>query len=148
MPKLPEIDLEKQKEAIMKAAGDVTEKVKGAAGDVSDMVKGAAGVVSEKVGETIDDLDFSFNKQDDFRDAFMLKGALAKEGYDWWWHSFTGQNEETGEEEIVTRVSYEKDLSTWKSTAVKRLRESFIDMSPLLKKAGVTYRSIGFSKLK
>ena len=98
MPKLPEIDLEKQKEAIMKAAGDVTEKVKGAAGDVSDMVKGAAGVVSEKVGETIDDLDFSFNKQDDFRDAFMLKGALAKEGYDWWWHSFTGQNEETGEE--------------------------------------------------
>lgn len=58
------------------------------------------------------------------------------------------ENEETGEEEIVTRVSYEKDLSTWKSTAVKRLRESFIDMSPLLKKAGVTYRSIGFSKLK
>ena len=42
--------------------------------------------------------DFSFNHPDEFRDAFMLKGALAKEGYDWWWHSFTGIHEETGEE--------------------------------------------------
>ena len=28
----------------------------------------------------------------------MLKGALAKEGYDWWWHSFTARNKETKEE--------------------------------------------------
>lgn len=28
----------------------------------------------------------------------MLKGSLAKCGYDWWWHSFTGVHEETGEE--------------------------------------------------
>lgn len=28
----------------------------------------------------------------------MLKGNLAREGYDWWWHSFTGINEKTGEE--------------------------------------------------
>jgi hypothetical protein len=27
----------------------------------------------------------------------MLKGALAKRGYDWWWHSFTGQNKSTGQ---------------------------------------------------
>lgn len=28
----------------------------------------------------------------------MLKGSLAKRGYDWWWHSFTGYHKETGEE--------------------------------------------------
>ncbi len=28
----------------------------------------------------------------------MLNGSFAKEGYDWWWHSFTGINEATGEE--------------------------------------------------
>ncbi|MCI2069313.1 MAG: hypothetical protein LKJ88_07085 [Bacilli bacterium] len=32
------------------------------------------------------------------RDAFMLKGVLSKEGYDWWWHSFTAHNKKTGEE--------------------------------------------------
>ena len=30
------------------------------------------------------------NKSDLKRDYFMLKGPLAKKGYDWWWHSFTG----------------------------------------------------------
>ena len=29
----------------------------------------------------------------------MLHGPLAHNGYDWWWHSFTAVNEETGEEE-------------------------------------------------
>jgi tocopherol cyclase len=38
------------------------------------------------------------NKRSDLsRDAFMLKGAFAKKGYDWWWHSFTGEDEITGE---------------------------------------------------
>jgi hypothetical protein len=27
----------------------------------------------------------------------MLKGSLAKQGYDWWWHSLTAYNRETGE---------------------------------------------------
>ncbi len=31
------------------------------------------------------------------RDEFMLRGPLAKLGYDWWWHSFTGYHETTGE---------------------------------------------------
>ena len=31
------------------------------------------------------------------RDQFMLTGKLAKCGYDWWWHSFTGHHERTGE---------------------------------------------------
>jgi hypothetical protein len=38
------------------------------------------------------------NKSDLSRNLFMLKGALAKNGYDWWWHSFTGYKRETGEE--------------------------------------------------
>lgn len=38
------------------------------------------------------------NISDPKRDAFMLKGALAECGYDWWWHSFTGHDAETGEE--------------------------------------------------
>lgn len=28
----------------------------------------------------------------------MLTGKFARQGYDWWWHSMTGINEETGEE--------------------------------------------------
>ena len=30
------------------------------------------------------------NKSDLKRDHYMLKGPLAKQGYDWWWHSFGG----------------------------------------------------------
>lgn len=28
----------------------------------------------------------------------MLKGPLAKKGYDWWWHSFTAEHIKTGEQ--------------------------------------------------
>ena len=31
------------------------------------------------------------------RDRFMLTGAFARQGYDWWWHSFTGHHAITGE---------------------------------------------------
>ncbi|MCF0174721.1 MAG: hypothetical protein HUJ95_05200, partial [Bacteroidales bacterium] len=37
-------------------------------------------------------------KQDPRRNAFMLDGSFAGQGYDWWWHSFTGVNKATGEE--------------------------------------------------
>ena len=37
------------------------------------------------------------NIHDITRDAFMLRGPLAKKGYDWWWHSLTAENAETGE---------------------------------------------------
>ena len=37
------------------------------------------------------------NKSDITRDQWMLRGPLAKKGYDWWWHSFTAVNERTGE---------------------------------------------------
>ena len=37
-----------------------------------------------------------FNNHDISRDACQLFGAQASKGYDWWWHSFTGYDAETG----------------------------------------------------
>ncbi len=37
------------------------------------------------------------SKSDIFRDACQLYGGQASLGYDWWWHSFTGTSEKTGE---------------------------------------------------
>ena len=39
-----------------------------------------------------------FNKHDISRNEFMLHGPLAYNGYDWWWHSFTAQDAQTGED--------------------------------------------------
>ena len=39
-----------------------------------------------------------FNLHDISRDAMMLHGPLSHHGYDWWWHSFTAQDEQTGED--------------------------------------------------
>jgi len=39
-----------------------------------------------------------FNKSVLRRNQFMLNGKFMTKGYDWWWHSFTGIDEETGEE--------------------------------------------------
>ena len=39
-----------------------------------------------------------FNHHDISRNAFMLRGPLAHRGYDWWWHSFSAQDTETGED--------------------------------------------------
>ncbi len=39
-----------------------------------------------------------FNSPDLNRDRYMLKGRLATQGYDWWWHNFTGVNAKTREE--------------------------------------------------
>ncbi len=39
------------------------------------------------------------NISDKQRNHFMLRGALSKRGYDWWWHSFTAIDEETGSEQ-------------------------------------------------
>ena len=39
-----------------------------------------------------------FNRSDIRRDAPQLTGGLqALKGYDWWWHSFTGRHERTGQ---------------------------------------------------
>ena len=39
-----------------------------------------------------------FNHPDPSRNACMLHGPLRHHGYDWWWHSFTAQDAETGED--------------------------------------------------
>ena len=39
------------------------------------------------------------NISDRQRDHFMLRGPLATRGYDWWWHSFTAEDAETGAEQ-------------------------------------------------
>ena len=39
-----------------------------------------------------------FNHPDISRNACMLRGSLRHKGYDWWWHSFTAQDAETGED--------------------------------------------------
>ncbi len=40
--------------------------------------------------------EFGFNKHDIARDACQLYGLQAHQGYDWWWHSFTAYDAETG----------------------------------------------------
>ena len=40
----------------------------------------------------------SFNHHDITRNACMLHGPLRRQGYDWWWHSFTAQDAETGDD--------------------------------------------------
>lgn len=37
-------------------------------------------------------------KKDPARNGYMLRGALSRKGYDWWWHNFTGKSSRTGEE--------------------------------------------------
>lgn len=39
-----------------------------------------------------------FNRHDISRNAMMLNGTLERRGYDWWWHSFTAQDAQTGED--------------------------------------------------
>ena len=39
-----------------------------------------------------------FNHHDLTRDACMLHGPLRRLGYDWWWHSLTARDAQTGEE--------------------------------------------------
>ena len=39
------------------------------------------------------------NISDKQRDHFMLRGPLSKRGYDWWWHNFTAEDTQTGEQQ-------------------------------------------------
>ncbi|MCC8065389.1 MAG: hypothetical protein LIO70_09935, partial [Clostridiales bacterium] len=39
-----------------------------------------------------------FERKAPAKNEFMLTGPFRRKGYDWWWHSFTAINEETGEE--------------------------------------------------
>lgn len=46
----------------------------------------------------LDVVGLNFNKHDIARDSFMLRGALAKQGFDIWRHCFHGVSEATGKE--------------------------------------------------
>lgn len=58
----------------------------------------------EEIGEKVKNIEKKlemaehFNHSDITRNAFMLQGGLATQGYDWWWHSFTGHHSVTGKE--------------------------------------------------
>lgn len=52
----------------------------------------------DTVKSDIDKRRKGFNESDITKNAYMLNGDLAKSGYDWWWHSFTGYNKKTGKE--------------------------------------------------
>ncbi len=60
---------------------------------LSEKLQNITGKVTANVSEAN-----HFNVSDQYKNAYMLKGRLARNGYDWWWHSFTGRDAETGEE--------------------------------------------------
>ena len=69
-----------------------------------------------------------FNKSDITRNECMLVGGQAKCGYDWWWHSFTGRHEKTGEETEVEDYDWE---------AITKAVKSFVeDYNDVIEKSG------------
>jgi len=81
------------------------------------------------------------NKSDITRNYFMLKGSLAKKGYDWWWHSFTAHHKETGEEQtfFIEYFTCNPALAKEEPTIVwhdEKLREQGIKPSYVMVNAG------------
>lgn len=52
------------------------------------------------------------------KNAYKLKGLLAKNAYDWWWHSFTGRDAETGELKPFFIEYYVINPALWKGKKV------------------------------
>ena len=52
----------------------------------------------KKLANPLDAVGINFNKHDTDRDSFMLRGALAKQGFDVWRHCIHGVSETTGKE--------------------------------------------------
>ncbi len=85
-----------KKEEILEKAGEAKDEILEKAGEAKDEILGKAGEAREDIREKVEDINFNTSCIE--RDAFMLHGPLADQGYDWWWHSFTGVHEKTGEE--------------------------------------------------
>ena len=72
--------------------------------DLAEKAKPAVESIKEKATPVFYDVTSSFSEKphlnisDISRDAFMLKGKFSTQGYDWWWHSFTGTHSKTGEQ--------------------------------------------------
>lgn len=81
-----------------------------------------------------------FNKHDISRNTCQLFGKQAKRGYDWWWHSFTARNPETGEEKpffiefFLCNPKLKKDYPVLGQ--LKDNKENYIKPSYLMVKAG------------
>lgn len=81
-----------RKDAVSEKADELKEVVENKADDVKDHLKDAKEDLQEMYKESKN----GFNEPDLSRDEFMLTGSFSEQGYDWWWHSFTGYNTETG----------------------------------------------------
>ncbi len=79
---------------IKQKAKALEEKAGQKIGDIEDRIGQSVEAVEAKVELP----EHNFNHSDINRNKFMLHGSLASQGYDWWWHSFTGHHKETGEE--------------------------------------------------
>lgn len=88
---------EKAKE-LEKFMGHRIEDLEGKAVAAAEVVKDKASSIDLSTVDLHETIGDGFNHSDILRDEFMLHGGLAEQGYDWWWHSFTGHNEKTGEE--------------------------------------------------
>ncbi len=67
------------------------------------------------------------NKSDLTRNGYMLNGALARKGYDWWWHSFIGFHRKTGRKQaffieyFIINPALGKSTPVWGQTPDKQL---------------------------
>ncbi len=78
------------------------------------------------------------NRSDLKRNSFMLKGALSKRGYDWWWHSFTARKRSTGEEKafFIEYFIINPAISPDKVVLGQKYRAGSVKPSYVMVKAG------------
>lgn len=81
-----------------------------------------------------------FNRKNPAKNSFMLTGSFRKQGYDWWWHSFTATDDETGAEKafFVEFFTCNPDLG-WEKPVLGQLpqnRQNGLRPSYLMVKAG------------
>ncbi|ORX63567.1 hypothetical protein BCR32DRAFT_298385 [Anaeromyces robustus] len=100
-----------------------------------------------------------FDKKDIRRNEYQLTRGQAKCGYDWWWHSFTGKNEITGEEKAFFIEFFLCNPSTGDEEPIfgqlKENKEKGIKPSYLMVKVGAwgedhaqLHRFFGWNKIK
>lgn len=95
---------EVKENVIPKIKNDYLPKVKKGIGYAADKASDAVEKAADKASVMVSDAMVKAAKNPKFavsditRDEFMLTGRFARCGYDWWWHSFTGHDSETGEE--------------------------------------------------
>ncbi len=94
---------ESLREKVSSKREEVHEKVGSARADLMAKFAEDTADLKETFGEYVEsvraDIEANrtgFNIQDKSKNQFMLEGDLSEEGYDWWWHSFTGYNKKTG----------------------------------------------------